>query len=107
MDLKTYDEEFIENLNYHLAMYMTIGMGQEENPMWFQYNYIKGGRMYFHNSQRRGLSFAIDVQEGDDAFIAHEFETVYEHFRQLKYDHIKKTAPTVYAEIKVLHTNHK
>jgi hypothetical protein len=107
MDLKAYDKEFIEHLNHNLAIYKTIGMGQEESPMWFQFNYIKNGLLYFYNSHRRALFFTIEARKEHEVWIAHEFEAVYEHFRQLKYNHIKTTAPTVYSEIKVLHANHK
>tara|TARA_R110000868_G_scaffold379828_1_gene645771 strand:- start:1031 stop:1801 length:771 start_codon:yes stop_codon:yes gene_type:complete len=103
-NLSQYNEIFISKLNEQLAVYTTIGTPRVESPMWFQYKELKEGSLYFQSSQNGYMYFNIPLNNSLDSlhsdYIRVSFTEVYDHFRQVKYDHIKDNWPTVYYELR-------
>ena len=99
MLLQKYNAAFIENLNNQLAIYTTIGGGTSESPMWFQFAEKSAHYLHFKSSQNSYMFFSIPLQQ-EDVNQWEEFNHIYEHFKALKYSHIKENWPTVYYELR-------
>lgn len=98
--LDKYNQQFLAALNEQLAVYTTIGTPYHESPMWFQYQQIKDGNLFFKSSQRGHMFFNIPLLSEDIDFLKVSYDEIYTHFRELKYSHIKENWPTVYYEIR-------
>lgn len=98
--LQKYNNEFLQKLNEQLAVYVTIG-GKKESPMWFQYAGINREytAMLFKSSQVDYMFFEIALSD-QDKNIEFAFNSTYDHFRELKYNHIKEHFPSVYYEVR-------
>lgn len=104
--LEKYKESFLSELERACNIYKLIGSGTHESPMWFQLRNSfdierkKRDVLLFVNSQRNGIYFEIELNEGDNWLEFEAFGIVYDYFKQLKYDYIKENHPTIYTQLK-------
>ena len=97
--LETLKASFIEALDKQLFLYMTIGSGTSESPMWVQMGQVKDGQLRFSNSQRTGIQFDIPVDETMKSWLQAYRDEAYDYFKYIKYVHIKENAPKVWEEL--------
>ncbi len=101
LNLNKYNSAFTAKLDEQLSVYVTIGTPKIESPMWFQFT----GQIYdidflkFKSSQASYMYFEIPILDEDkqSEFL---FQPTYDHFRAVKYAHIKENWPTVYYELR-------
>jgi hypothetical protein len=92
--------QFIDSLNKHLALYVTVGSSITESPMWYQFaGENNHGELLFNSSQKRSLGFKIPAPEGFNLY-EEDYMEVYNYFKRTKYEHIKDYWPSVFEEIK-------
>lgn len=91
--------QFIDSLNEHIAIYVTIGSGINESPMWLQLAGEVDGHLVFKSSQNRGIGFKIPSPEGFKLY-SNRYLDVYDFFKRIKYEHIRDHWPSVFKEIK-------
>jgi len=93
-------DSFIEQLDKQLFLYMHIGSGTNESPMWMQLNPSRGGKtLQFENSQKRGISFEVLLSDNDKRVISDCYNEAYDYFKYVKYVHIRDNYPTVWNEL--------
>src|SRR5215213_8495018 len=102
--IKVYDkykESFISELEQQLAVYVTIGGGTMESPMWFIYAGTNEHKpsILFKSSQVSYMFFEVAVDD-EDMIAFRTYNKPYEYFRKVKYDFIRENYPTVYKELK-------
>jgi hypothetical protein len=99
--LETLKASFIEELEKQLFLYMTIGSGTNESPMWIQLNPMRDSndKLAFQNSQSSKIVFTIDVPQEHKLLFYVEYPEAYEYFKYIKYTHIKDNFPTVWEEL--------
>lgn len=94
-------QSFIHALDYQLFIYVTIGSGTDESPMWLQLNASRGDdKLTFQNSQKSGISFVIDdIPKEYCKAINDNYDIAYDYFKYLKYTHIRDNCPSVWNEL--------
>jgi len=99
--LSDYNNLFTEQLNTQCCVYMLIGNGGNENPMWLQFAELIESGLHFRSSQNSAIWFTIPFLNNDniDTWCL-DFPEIYNHFRTLKYDYIQSNFPTVYSQVK-------
>jgi hypothetical protein len=91
---------FIDGLDNQLYLYMTIGWGLAESPMWMQLNPSRNSSVLtFENSQKRNICFNVDVSSDDKSIISGCYDEAYDYFKYAKYVHIRDNYPTVWNEL--------
>jgi hypothetical protein len=92
--------QFIDSLNKHLTLYVTVGSSITESPMWYQFaGENNHSELLFKSSQRSSIGFKIPTPEGFNIY-EEDYMEVYNYFKRIKYEHIKDYWPSVYQEIK-------
>jgi len=96
--LYKYEYDFIKWIDNECRNYR---YGSDNSPMWIQYNSYDYGykdKIYFKSSQNEKMNLTIDINKKDvDLFTKRlDFREVYNHFRDLKYNYIRKNYPNIY-----------
>jgi hypothetical protein len=97
LELSLYDDAFKAKLNEQLAVYVTIGKPNIESPMWFQFVGVENNCLRFQSSQVSYMFFNIPLFEQHLNFeLSNYFNSIYDHFKAVKYTHIKENWQSVY-----------
>lgn len=94
--------EFLENLEAHTCLYKVIGMSDSESPMWIQFQNFNEDKtaVVFRSSQRDiGFEVPITPEMFETVIGTRQWAEVYDHFKRVKYEHLRDNHPTVFNEL--------
>tara|TARA_R100001244_G_scaffold125659_1_gene95662 strand:+ start:279 stop:614 length:336 start_codon:yes stop_codon:yes gene_type:complete len=103
--LKQYESEFIDWLEKCCQVYKAIGMSISESPMWIQYKKDNLFASSQGSKKNDYLNIYCNLELKEEhkeyfSFNQYNYEEIYDHFRDLKYNYIEKNHPTIYSEIR-------
>ena len=99
--LQQFNAEFIEHLNKLANIYCLIGSGIHESPMWLQYTGTDAQLLKFSSSQKGAIYFCLPIPEdtAENIIFRLRFNSIYDYFKRLKYEHLRDNYPTIFEEI--------